>query len=373
MLLGAAMLLTGILLWLRPDHSRLKEILRAQGVRGVVATGALLGIVGTLAILFNAFVAASMEKGAQFEHDRTVGSTKVLLLLRVTGVSGLGVCRCSPDRVARIELPGGFRTMVSIYEGRGAGPRPGVLLIHGNTWLGRRLSTYRLMASLLAKEGYTVVAYDQVGFGQSDDRFGRGVAGLPAAYDFLGQARAALEFLLETTSVDRRNLSVLGHSGGVDVALRLAHRGEDVSRVAIMVAPPPPLEGDGAVEQRRAYLSRRDEDTYRFIHGREWPDWFSWDLTELDASDVMEPFETPGHSPLLLILGEHDEPRGHEAVRRRLFERVAGPKELVLIPGSDHYLNTAQSLGFVFYDRAVARHFVRELASWLAETAPGGA
>lgn len=50
---------------------------------------------------------------------------------------------------------------------------------------------------------------------------------------------------------------------------------------------------------------------------------------------------------------------------RQEFDQFAEPKRLVMIGRSDHYGNSAQALGLVFYDRAVARQIVGELAGWL--------
>jgi pimeloyl-ACP methyl ester carboxylesterase len=289
-------------------------------------------------------------------------------LVSAVGARDVGICRCAPDETATLELPGGFGTVASIYRGRGDGARPGVLLVHGNTWLGRRLSTYRVKARLLADAGYTVLAYDQVGFGEADDRFQHGRDSLPAAYDALAQAAAALAYLRSMDRVDPNDITALGHSGGVDAALRIAQAHAGVTRVVIMVAPPPPLPDEQSVRARGRYFQGRAERTYSFIHGRDWPEWFSWELTGRggEEPDPFEPYREPGHPPLLLVLGENDEPRGHETVRAR-FDDVAGEKRLAFIPSSDHYLNTAQSLGLVFYHRQVARDFRDEVVTWLSE------
>jgi pimeloyl-ACP methyl ester carboxylesterase len=310
---------------------------------------------------------AAREKGVDFEFDRTTGPERVLRLARGVGLMDVGVCRCVPDLDTSFVLPGGFRTGASVYYGRGDGARPAVLLIHGNTWLGRHLSTYRLKARLLADAGFTVLAYDQVGFGDAEDRFKHGAAGLPAAYDFYGQASAALEFLMRLVPLDGdAGVTVKGHSGGVDVALYLGHANPAVNRVVIMVAPPPPMEGENAQAERGAYFSARAAHTYRSIHEREWPDWFEWDMTQADERDPSQLYRQDGHPPVLLVLGERDEPRGHPAVLA-MYEEIAGPKDLAWLPRSNHYLNTAQSLGFVFFDRRVARHFRTAVVDRLSE------
>jgi hypothetical protein len=74
---------------------------------------------------------------------------------------------------------------------------------------------------------------------------------------------------------------------------------------------------------------------------------------------------SPGHTPLMLLLGERDEPARHKYVKD-YFAQLAEPKTLLVLKGANHYLNTAQSLGLVVYDRAVARQLVDELVPWLS-------
>src|SRR5215831_18967383 len=113
-----------------------------------------------------------------------------------------------------------------------------------------------------------------------------------------------------------------------------------------MVAPQPGGERSETKEykeERSKYFSSRFSHTYQFIYGREVPDWFSWDLTRInefweDYRKKVALLKMPGHKPLLLLLGEIDEPRGHEQVRE-YFKQWAEPKKLVFLPRSNHYLN----------------------------------
>jgi len=342
---------------------RLKS--QIQGTRAL----RLLGFAGVISGCAAAVMGAAMlEPGVEFRHDRTTGPSKIYHnVVKHTGVLGAGVCRCAPDSQATIALPGGFETLALIYDNGDPGPRPGVVVAHGNTWMGGSLSAYRLLSRRLAQEGYIVLTFDFPGFGRSDDPLGQGPSSVAAAYDRTGQVDAAIDHLLKNTEVDRSNITVFGHSAGVDWAMRTGANNPNVSKVAVMIAPQPPAEGENYTERRNDYFTGRTAEQYRFVYGREQPEWYRWELTRIDeryGDSLWTPYTKTGHTPILLILGERDEPRGHKSVLDE-FDRVVDPKRFVLLDGSDHYLNTAQSLGLVFYDVAVARRLTNAMVSWI--------
>lgn len=360
-LAGLLLLLLGTLL----SASRRRFLRRSV----IVAISPLLGLA---VLVLVGWYPASTEQGVGFAYDRTTGPARIREVVNLAGLPGTGICVCRPDTVAQLRLPGGFATRIAIFQQPGGQSRPGILLIHGNTWRGQQLSTYRLIATLLARRGYIVATFDKPGFGQADDPFGRGPAAVAAAFDRVAQVRAAIDYLTENTAIDPQDISVFGHSGGVGQALRVGRLDPRTSAVIVMVAPPPPAkEGDDA-EPRSAYFSRRFRDQYQLIYRHAVPSWFSWDLTRLDEREKEDPwvyYESSDHKPLLVLLGERDEPAGHEAVYDR-FARLVEPRKLALIRRSDHYGNTAQSLGLVFYDRGVARQLVNEVDTWL-QNRPG--
>jgi pimeloyl-ACP methyl ester carboxylesterase len=96
------------------------------------------------------------------------------------------------------------------YKEEGSGPP--VLLIHG---FGASTYTWRHIAPDLARD-HRVIAVDLKGFGQSDKPF-------DAGYSVLDQAELLAE-LIETR--DLRDLTIVGHSFGGGVALRLALEGD---------------------------------------------------------------------------------------------------------------------------------------------------
>ena len=83
------------------------------------------------------------------------------------------------------------------------------------------------------------------------------------------------------------------------------------------------------MDRRRALLA----DQYEFVYRRAVPRWFTWDLTEAEALALTELLE-----------------------ERR---RAGDPWE--------HYGNSAQSTGLVFYERDVWRRLVDQVDSWLED------
>jgi pimeloyl-ACP methyl ester carboxylesterase len=342
-----------------------KPFTRAPGRVVVVALG------GGLSVFAMVMVSAALERGHEFRYDATTGPSQVLKkVVRQASLTGSRVCRCVPEVRASMTLGGGFETPVSIYDRGGPEPRPGVVVAHGNTWLGSQLSTYRMVASQLAKRGFIVLTFDFPGFGSSADPYGRGASAVAAAMDWPAHLNAAVDYLLANTEVDGSDITVFGHSGGTDAALRAGATNPKVARVVVMFGPTVPTEDAGYVAERGRYFSNRAAEQYRYVYGREIPDW-ERDLPprERYTDDIWEHYLRPGHKPLLVVLAERDQPEGHSYLRTTL-ESYAQPKQLLFLPRSDHYLNTAQTLGFVFYDVAVATQFADGLADWMSSTRP---
>ena len=333
-------------------------------------------VLGGLAALLSVVLAGlSLDSSLRPPHDAVTGPDRVYRgVFEIAGLAGTAVCRCVPDATARIQLPGGFTTQVAIYDGGGAGPRRGLIIAHGNTLAGGNLATYRVLATELARRGLIVATVDFPGFGKSDDPFGRGPERVADAYDGVAVLDAAIEYLVASRNVERSNITAFGHSAGVDWAMRVARSNPRISRVAVMVAPPPPqFEGEGLDEsgeyaaKRSAYFTRRYARQYRYVYGRDPPQWMRWEMTRIEeryGDDIWAVYRGADHPPIMLVLGERDEPGGHAAVLQA-FGIESPRRKVLLLPRSDHYLNTAQWLGVVFYDATVARDISDGLVAWI--------
>lgn len=352
----------GALLWLRASGSATRLALVAGGVALVIG--------GPAVALASA---AAGERGVDLRHNHTVGLAKLRdSVLGPAGLGRTGVCRCAPDERSRIPLPGGFETSAAVYLPDGPGPFPGILLVHGNVWNGSDASTYRVMAEALSSGGYAVMMFDVVGFGRSDDPYSRGPEGMVYAFDRPAQARAALDALVARSDIDASDITILGHSAGSGPAIVVGTSDPRVDRIATMVSPPPPeaLEPADEGAGRAAYFDERADDQYRYIYGHDVPGWFRREMKPDDSATYHASalrLKEAGHPPYLLILGERDEPGGH-AEELRILGRMTPPADVLPVPRSDHYLNSAQSLGLVFFDRGVAEAFGAGMVEWLVAT-----
>jgi hypothetical protein len=130
----------------------------------------------------------------------------------------------------------------------------------------------------------------------------------------------------------------------------------------IWIAPFDPT-AEEKVAARQTYLDDKFQASYKLIYGHAVPDWFEWGLTGIEDEDPefsWEYYRQPNHKPLIMVLGEYDQPNAHGYVLNH-FETVTEPKDIVFVSRADHYLNTAQSLRWVFYDRKIVTEMVEEL------------
>jgi hypothetical protein len=88
-----------------------------------------------------------------------------------------------------------------------------------------------------------------------------------------------------------------------------------------------------------------------------------------DMEDYIEYFSQEGHKPVMLVDGEL-EAQEDKLYLERFADIVTNPKKFVRLKRSDHYCNTAQSLGLVFYDKGVMNQLVHEIVQWLEQLHP---
>ena len=298
------------------------------------------------------------RREAHDPYDRTIGPRRVDAVVEVAAGS-TRVCRCEPDRTIPIGHAG-FATRGDLYGTDRETAAPGVVLIHGNTARGRRLATYRALATRLAARGAVVLAYDQLGFGESDDPFGRGPEAARRAYDRVALATAAVDRLVEEAPVDPSRLVVVGHSGGALPALRLAFDDPRVG-AAVLVGPPRRVEERSDDATDVAYFGERFAATYRWVYGHDLPAWLEpahlaaegpYSLEEHLVWPTAPGLGEPGHVPVLFVDGGREDPR-ELAYLEAFLDQVTEPRALLRQERANHYLNTAESLGWVVYDAVV--------------------
>ena len=146
----------------------------------------------------------------------------------------LGVYRGKPDRDFKLKREDGLEIGASVYGTKEEGVKPGIILLHGNTPLGRKLAFYRVLSTKLAARGYIVLSIDFAGFGESGDPFQFNTV---EALDQIKEVSAALNYLKSLRNLDKDKIYLIGHSGGAQTAIIFGTRDNDIKKI-VAIGPP---------------------------------------------------------------------------------------------------------------------------------------
>ncbi len=275
------------------------------------------------------------------------------------------ICTCSADEEVRFQRDDGLTIAASIYSDPSHLPKPGIVLVHGNTHLGRRLSLYKVLASELAERGYLVLTIDMTGYGESDDPFEPGVL---EAIDNERDVVSALDYMTTVPEVDEEKIYAVGHSMGATPALAAGIK-EPAVRKIVAIGPARRLTERLSRPSDRDYFWQRAKHIRTQVYGSPFPEWFGFDAwlewsLSLDISGFLTQLSAPAHKPILLIDGEL-EAEADKRYLRDLYERLSEPKHYVTIRGSDHYANTRDVGRLVLYDEHVVSETVSVIDDWL--------
>ncbi len=288
-------------------------------------------------------------------------------LLEKTAIGDLGACLCRPSHDLTLVRDDGLRLAASLYTERSREQRPAIVLMHGNTYKGRQLPLYTVLASGLAERGYDVLTVDRAGFGESEDPFKTAEPG--NAPDPGADVSAALAHLTGSGSVTPDRIHLIGHSGGVPPILSA---GLGDARVQKLVAIGPPrrmAERLADPMDRQMFWDRARR--YREILGLgPFPDWYTqdrWRRHKLGYSDLgnyKAPLADPGHKPVLFIDGAREPPADRRYLEAFIRE-TADPKRYVTVPNADHYSNTTDVGAVTAYDRRVLSYTLEVIDRFL--------
>lgn len=261
-------------------------------------------------------------------------------------VLGLGVACATADRPLAGELdrvvavteglvyarPDGEALRADVHRLPSAGPRPGVLLVHGGAWhAGRREEMHRA-AMRLARHGYVAVSVDY--------RLAPG-ARYPAPLADLADALAWMRAHAEELALDPESVAVWGYSAGAHLAALLALSQPDLGLRAVVAGGLP------------ADLTRFDNAVVRRFLGVAYdqqPD--LW----VEASPARRVH--PGAPPFFLYHGREDRivPSSQAHYMAEALEAAGVPHEL-FSPAGGH-------IETFLDDAAVTRRVLRFLARW---------
>lgn len=277
------------------------------------------------------------------------------------------------------------------------GPLPAVLLVGGSGLADRDETEFGIpifgqLANALADAGFLVLRYDKRGTGQSGGR----VEAATLA-DYAEDAKAAVKLLADRKDVDRRHITVLGHSEGGWIALLAARKNGRVATVALVATAGVAgtdlnlyqtthgLERSnrtGADRQATVDLQKRIQQAV--ITGKGWDEAGMTDAIRRQAdTPYFQSFLTfdPAkllkdvRQPLLIVQGERDTqvPPSNARTLADLanVRKKVAPAQVVIVPGINHLLVPAAT-GEVDEYRTLSDHTVSPavttaLAEWLRQ------
>lgn len=235
-----------------------------------------------------------------------------------------------PSDVQEFELkPASFKSGQSLHGWWWPAAKkdaPAILYLHGVRW---NLTGQLFRIEQLHVQGYSVLAVDYRGFGQS-----RG--DLPSESSVYEDARVAWE-RFQLLQPDPGKRLIYGHSLGGAVAIDLA---AELGQQAVAEHLPPPVRGL-VIESTFTSLA----DVAAAVANTSLP--VRWLLSQkFDSIDKIADI----HMPLLVVHGLDDRyvpPR----FSQQLFDAAQEPKHLLLVPGASH--NNSLSLGGRSYRQAL--------------------
>ncbi|MFZ6733722.1 alpha/beta fold hydrolase [Undibacterium sp. Ji42W] len=211
--------------------------------------------------------------------------------------------------------------------------KPPILLLHDSLGC---VALWRTFPALLAEHsGRQVIAYDRLGFGQSDAR------DEVLSLDFIAQ-EAATSLPLLQTCFGFEHFVVMGHSVGGGMAVHFAALYADMCDALITESAQALVEDKtraGLIEAQVQFQAPGALDRLRRYHGdkatwvlNSWINtWLSPAFVNWSLRDVLPQVTCPA----LVLHGEHDE-YGSSVHPEQIAGLTTGPAQLEIIAGAQH-------------------------------------
>jgi pimeloyl-ACP methyl ester carboxylesterase len=321
------------------------------------------------AVALIAFVLISAVFYAIFQHSIYWRIKPLIEFIAQVPLSNIRVCICASQREVEFRRNDGLRIRGSLYGQISDRGQPTLLILHGNTPLGRKLALYEVLADKLRERGYLVLTIDLAGSGESDDPLTLGTLEALGTDKDVYAAVDYLKSLQREESSETYSIHVIGHSGGATPALSAGIEHPDIKTITA-IGPPRRVSELLSLPRWREYYWRRMQLKGHQVYGRALPGWFTQELwlkmaLENDMVQHIDYFANANHKPVLLLDGglESEEDK---LFLRAYYHRITQPKRYITIPKSDHYSNTIAFLRLNLYDKDVVDHTVAEIDRWVA-------
>ena len=301
--------------------------------------------------------------------------TDVDVRLPSSGFSLAGTLTTPTATAARVRSP-------AIVLVAGSGPVERDAVVAG-------IPLFAQLAADLAERGFVVLRYDKRGVGQSGGRLET-----VTLQEYADDAVAAVKWLDKRKDVDRRRITVIGHSEGAAIAMLAAAREKKIASLVLMEAMGTPGV-DLILEQQQASLDRlkvpegerpskvelQKKILDAAISGQGWealpPEiraradspWYRSLLT-FDPAAVMPRIK----QPVLIVHGELDKEvlphHGKRLTEAANTRKKVAPATFVSLPGLNHLLVPAKTGDTSEYlllpEKRISPEVARAIADWLA-------
>lgn len=237
---------------------------------------------------------------------------------------------------------------------------PGIILLHGSSISGRKLELNRIIAQKFYESGFTVLAIDSRGYGDSDDP-----PHLNASSDFSFDKDiiSATNYLFSNSGIDTSKCYIVGHSFGAGIALDPIVKDYRIKK-AVLFGPP------------RRYSERfwgNDTIDRQYIINRKIRDMqlnYNLDFNvykEVIRKQDIELFISKLNSaqkPIFLIDCENENQKDLDFLKK-IYDSLTTVKDYWTVPGVDHYLNTGSFFNTPAYNKQKIDLFIERVTNWL--------
>lgn len=153
---------------------------------------------------------------------------------------------------------------------RGDGPFPATVLVSGSGPQDRNEEIFEhkpflVLADYLTRAGIAVLRYDDRGTGESGGTFGTSTS-----ETFMGDALAAVNYLMSDARIDKKKIGITGHSEGGLIAPMAAAKSKHVRFIVMMAGPG--VSGSEILVRQVGLLSKAagaDDETIRSIQSAQ--------------------------------------------------------------------------------------------------------
>ncbi|NET04033.1 MAG: alpha/beta fold hydrolase [Symploca sp. SIO2B6] len=249
-----------------------------------------------------------------------------------------------------------------LYQPQHLDNSPAIVLLHGISIFGRKLPLIQVLAQKFQEMGYTVLAVDCRGFGESEDPLDRNFQD----FDFARDVQSAIDFLISQVPINPSQLYVFGHSFGGGVALAAQARDPRIKKLVLLG---PTRRGT------ERFLSAGTQEQERCV-GRMRADMelekpLNFSLVKqiskpLYIENYIDDFSKNVHIPIFLIDAEYEAKEDLEFLRD-IYQSMAQPVEYWTVPKTGHRLSTGFLLRWPCYNQQVVETFVTRVDQWLQQ------